>query len=98
MKEGSNSREQLSSRLGFILVAAGCAIGIGNVWKFPYITGMNGGGMFVLIYFIFLLLLGIPVLCMELSLGRASRLSPIKAYKHLGPSGSKWHIQGPRGL
>lgn len=94
MKEESNSREQLSSRLGFILVAAGCAIGIGNVWKFPYITGMNGGGMFVLIYFIFLLLLGIPVLCMELSLGRASRLSPIKAYKHLGPSGSKWHIQG----
>lgn len=93
MKENTQ-RELLSSRLGFILVAAGCAIGIGNVWKFPYITGMSGGGIFVLIYFIFLLLLGIPVLCMELGVGRASRLSPIKAFKKLEPSGTKWHLQG----
>lgn len=94
MKEHPSQRELLSSRLGFILVAAGCAIGIGNVWKFPYITGMSGGGIFVLIYFVFLLLLGIPVLCMELGVGRASRLSPIKAFKALEPKGSKWHIQG----
>lgn len=93
MKENTQ-RELLSSRLGFILVAAGCAIGIGNVWKFPYITGMSGGGIFVLIYFIFLLLLGIPVLCMELGVGRASRLSPIKAFKKLEPTGSQWHLQG----
>lgn len=94
MKELPTQRELLSSRLGFILVAAGCAIGIGNVWKFPYITGMSGGGIFVLIYFVFLLLLGIPVLCMELGLGRASRLSPIKAFKSLEPDGTKWHYQG----
>ncbi len=94
MKELPTQRELLSSRLGFVLVAAGCAIGIGNVWKFPYITGMSGGGIFVLIYFIFLLLLGIPVLCMELGVGRASRLSPIKAFKHLEPHGTKWHYQG----
>ena len=94
MKEASSNRELLSSRLGFILVAAGCAIGIGNVWKFPYITGMSGGGIFVLIYFIFLLLLGIPILCMELGVGRASRLSPIKAFKSLEPQGSQWHLQG----
>lgn len=94
MSAQSNQRELLSSRLGFILVAAGCAIGIGNVWKFPYITGMSGGGIFVLIYFAFLLLLGIPVLCMELGVGRASRLSPIKAFKHLEPEGTKWHAQG----
>lgn len=94
MKELPTQRELLSSRLGFILVAAGCAIGIGNVWKFPYITGMSGGGIFVMIYFIFLLLLGIPVLCMELGVGRASRLSPIKAFKSLEPEGTKWHYQG----
>lgn len=93
MKENTQ-RELLSSRLGFILVAAGCAIGIGNVWKFPYITGMSGGGIFVLIYFVFLLLLAIPVLCMELGVGRASRQSPIKAFKKLEPAGSKWHLQG----
>lgn len=94
MKDSSTQRELLSSRLGFILVAAGCAIGIGNVWKFPYITGMSGGGIFVLIYFMFLLLLGIPVLCMELSVGRAARKSPIKAFKKLEPEGTRWHLQG----
>ncbi|MBR1482703.1 MAG: sodium-dependent transporter [Ruminococcus sp.] len=87
-------REGFKSRMGFILVSAGCAIGIGNVWKFPYIAGQNGGGFFVLIYLLFLALMGIPVLVMELSLGRASRQSIVKAYKTLEPRGSKWHIHG----
>lgn len=94
MDKNNSQREMLSSRLGFILIAAGCAIGIGNVWKFPYITGMSGGGFFVLLYFVFLFLLGIPVLSMELSVGRASRLSPIKAFKALEPAGTKWYLQG----
>ena len=67
-------RERLGSRLGFILLSAGCAIGVGNVWKFPYITGQNGGGFFVLFYFIFLIIMGVPVMAMEFSLGRASQL------------------------
>ena len=87
-------REGFKSRLGFILVSAGCAIGIGNVWKFPYVAGQNGGGLFVLIYILFLAVLGIPILTMELSLGRASRKSLVKAYKKLEPKGSKWHIHG----
>lgn len=70
------ARERLGSRLGFILLSAGCAIGIGNVWKFPYITGQYGGGAFVLVYLFFLLVLGVPVLTMEFSIGRASRKSP----------------------
>lgn len=87
-------REKLKSRLGFILLSAGCAIGIGNVWKFPYIAGQGGGGTFVLFYFIFLLILGLPILCMEFSVGRASQKSPVKAYQALEKPGQKWHIHG----
>ena len=87
-------REGFKSRLGFILVSAGCAIGIGNVWKFPYVAGQNGGGLFVLVYLLFLAIMGIPILTMELSLGRASRKSIVQAYKKLEPKGSKWHIHG----
>ena len=77
------SREEFKSRLGFLLVSAGCAIGIGNVWKFPYIVGENGGGVFVLLYLVFLFIIGIPVLTMELAVGRASRRSTVKAFKLL---------------
>lgn len=87
-------RERLGSRLGFILLSAGCAIGIGNVWKFPYVAGMNGGGSFVLIYLFFLAILGIPVMTMEFAMGRASRKSPVKFYQALEPKGSKWHFHG----
>ena len=87
-------RESFKSRLGFLLVSAGCAIGIGNVWKFPFITGQNGGGLFVLIYLIFLVIMGAPVLTMELAVGRASRQSAVKGYKALEPAGSRWHIHG----
>ena len=90
----NNSRESFGSRIGFLLVSAGCAIGIGNVWKFPYITGQNGGGWFVLFYLIFLVIMGIPVLTMELAVGRASRKSAVLAYKALEKPGSKWHIHG----
>lgn len=87
-------REHFQSRLGFLLVSAGCAIGIGNVWKFPYVTGQNGGGVFVLFYLLFLVIMGVPVLTMELAVGRASRKSAILAYKALEPRNSKWHIHG----
>ena len=87
-------RESFQSRLGFILVSAGCAIGIGNVWRFPYVTGQNGGGLFVLFYLIFLLTMGVPVLTMELAVGRASGKGAIQAYKALEKKGSKWHIHG----
>ena len=87
-------RENFGSRLGFILVSAGCAIGIGNVWKFPYIAGQNGGGIFVLFYLLFLFIMGAPILSMELAMGRASRKGAIKAYKSLEPKKSKWHIHG----
>ena len=87
-------RENFKSRLGFLLVSAGCAIGIGNVWKFPFVTGQNGGGVFVLFYLIFLVIMGVPVLTMELAVGRASRQSAVKGYKALEPEGSKWHIHG----
>ncbi|MBE5842808.1 MAG: sodium-dependent transporter [Butyrivibrio sp.] len=87
-------REGFGSRLGFILVSAGCAIGIGNVWKFPYVAGQNGGAIFVLFYLLFLVIMGIPVLTMELAIGRASRKTIIKAYKKLEPEGSKWHLHG----
>lgn len=87
-------RESFKSRLGFILVSAGCAIGIGNVWRFPYVAGENGGGLFVLLYLIFLVLMGIPVLTMELAVGRASRKSAVLGYKKLEKPKSKWHIHG----
>lgn len=87
-------RESFKSRLGFILVSAGCAIGIGNVWRFPYVAGENGGGLFVLLYLIFLILMGIPVLTMELAVGRASRKSAVLGYKKLEKPKSKWHIHG----
>ena len=89
------ARERLSSRLGFILLSAGCAIGLGNVWRFPYITGKYGGAAFVLIYLIFLVILGLPVMIMEFSIGRASRLNIAGALRKLEPEGSKWHIEGP---
>ena len=87
-------RERLGSRLGFILLSAGCAIGIGNVWKFPYMVGQNGGGIFVLIYLFFLLIMGIPVMTIEFSLGRASQKSPVRLYQQLEPKGSKWYLHG----
>lgn len=87
-------RETLGSRLGFILLSAGCAIGVGNVWRFPYITGQYGGGFFVLFYVIFLVLMGIPIMSMEYSMGRATRRSILPAYKMLEPAGSKWHLMG----
>ncbi len=87
-------REKLGSRLGFILLSAGCAIGIGNVWKFPYMAGQYGGGIFVLIYLFFLLVMGVPVLTMEFSLGRAAQKSPVKMYQQLEKPGHKWHIHG----
>ena len=87
-------RENFKSRLGFILVSAGCAIGIGNVWRFPYVAGQNGGGLFVLLYLIFLVLMGVPVLTMELAVGRASRKSAVLGYKKLEKPKSKWHIHG----
>ena len=89
-----NERERLSSRLGFILLSAGCAIGCGNVWKFPWLTGQNGGGGFVLVYVLCLLLLGLPVMTMEFSLGRASQASPVKMYQKLQKPGQKWHAHG----
>lgn len=87
-------RESFKSRIGFLLVSAGCAIGIGNVWKFPYVVGQNGGGWFVLLYLLFLTVMGLPVLSMELAVGRASRKSAVGGYKALEPRGSKWHIHG----
>jgi len=87
-------REQLKTRLGFILLSAGCAIGIGNVWKFPYMAGQNGGGAFVFFYLVFLAILGLPILCMEFAVGRASRKSPVRAYQALEKPGQKWHIHG----
>lgn len=87
-------RERLGSRLGFILLSAGCAIGIGNVWKFPYMVGQNGGGAFVLIYLFCLIVIGVPVMTMEFAMGRASQRSSATLYKELEPKGSKWHLHG----
>ena len=87
-------RESFGSRLGFILVSAGCAIGIGNVWKFPYLAGENGGGLFVLFYFILLLIMGVPVMSMELAIGRRSRKSGAEGFREIEKKGSKWHIVG----
>ena len=87
-------RESFKSRLGFILISAGCAIGIGNVWKFPYVAGQNGGGFFVLFYLFFLIAVGVPVLTMEFAVGRASGKSVVKGYAALEPKESKWHLHG----
>ena len=87
-------RERFQSRLGFLLVSAGCAVGIGNVWKFPYVTGENGGGVFVLCYLLFLAIMGVPVLTMELAVGRASRKSAVQGYQALQKPGTRWHIHG----
>jgi len=87
-------REKFGSRIGFLLVSAGCAIGIGNVWKFPYLAGQNGGGFFVLFYLLFLIIMGLPVLTMELAVGRASKASVVQAYEKLEPKKSFWHIHG----
>ncbi|MBO5439036.1 MAG: sodium-dependent transporter [Clostridia bacterium] len=87
-------REKLGSRLGFILLSAGCAIGIGNVWKFPYITGANGGGIFVLFYLLFLVIMGIPVLSMEFSMGRGAQKSPVRMYHKLTPDKKAWRVHG----
>ena len=86
------TREKFSSRLGFILMSAGCAIGLGNVWRFPYITGVYGGGAFVLLYLFFLLILGLPIIVMEFAVGRGSQKSIAKSFNELEPKGSKWHI------
>lgn len=93
-----NGRERLGSRLGFILLSAGCAIGCGNVWKFPWMAGQYGGGGFVLVYLICLLVLGLPVMTIEFSLGRASQASPLTMLKKLEKPGSKWHVYGPFAL
>ena len=87
-------REKLGSRLGFILLSAGCAIGVGNVWKFPWLVGQYGGGAFVVCYIIFLLILGLPIMTMEFAVGRASQKSPVRAYQALEKPGTKWHIHG----
>ena len=87
-------REQFKSRIGFILLCAGCAIGIGNVWRFPYVVGENGGGIFVLFYLFFLLLIGVPILSMEFSVGRASKKSVVKSFQALEKTNQKWHLHG----
>ena len=89
-----NNRERFSSRLGFILISAGCAVGLGNVWRFPYITGHYGGAAFVLVYLIFLVLLGLPIMVMEFAVGRASQKSAARSFHVLEPAGTKWHLQG----
>ncbi len=91
-------REKLGSRMGFILLSAGCAIGIGNVWRFPYIAGLYGGGVFVLFYLLFLVAMGIPVMTMEFAVGRASRKSIIKSFTELEKKGQKWHLHGYLGM
>ena len=90
----NQEREKLGSRLGFLLLSAGCAIGCGNVWKFPWMTGQYGGGGFVLVYVLCLLLLGLPAMTMEFAMGRASQASPVRMYHKLEKPGQKWHIHG----
>ena len=92
-KGGRNlkQRETFSSRLGFLLISAGCAIGLGNVWRFPYITGKYGGAAFVLVYLLFLLIMGLPIMVMEFSVGRASQKSIARSFHVLEPKGTKWH-------
>ena len=91
-------REKLSSRLGFILLSAGCAIGIGNVWRFPYVAGRYGGGAFVLFYLFFLAIMGLPVMTMEFAVGRASKKSVIRSFHELEPKGTKSQWLGYVGL
>ena len=92
---GNNEkREKLSSRLGFLLVSAGCAIGLGNVWRFPYITGKYGGAAFVILYILALIILGLPILIMEFSVGRAGGRDLAGSYKKLQKQNHKWHIIG----
>ena len=91
-------RETFGSRLGFILVSAGCAVGLGNVWKFPYITGQYGGAMFILIYLIFLAIFGLPILVCEFGVGRGSGKSMATAFGDLQAKGTKWHHLGPVSL
>ncbi len=91
-------REKFGSRMGFILLSAGCAIGIGNVWRFPYVAGMYGGGMFVLFYLLFLIVMGVPVMTMEFAVGRASRKSVIRSFTELEKPGQKWHLHGYIGM
>ena len=88
-------REKFSSRLGFILISAGCAIGLGNVWRFPYIVGQYGGAAFVLIYLVFLALFGLPIMTMEFAVGRGSQKSPVKSFQEIEPKGTKWHVASP---
>ncbi len=85
-------REKFGSRLGFILISAGCAIGLGNVWRFPYIVGQYGGAAFILIYLLFLVIFGLPIMTMEFAVGRASRKSIAESFKALEPAGTKWHL------
>ena len=91
-------RETFASRLGFVLISAGCAIGLGNVWRFPYIVGQYGGAAFVLIYLLFLLIMGLPIMAMEFAVGRASRKSVIVSFQELEPKGTKWHWYGWFGM
>lgn len=91
-------RERFSSRLGFILISAGCAIGLGNVWRFPYITGQNGGAAFVLLYLFFLLILGVPITVCEFAVGRASRKSIASSFQALEPEGTYWHLHSWTGM
>ena len=93
-KKVMQEREKLKSRLGFLLISAGCAIGVGNVWKFPYMAGQGGGGTFLLFYVLFLVIMGLPIMTMEFAVGRASQKSPVKAYQILEKPGQKWHIHG----
>ena len=86
------NREKFSSRLGFILISAGCAVGLGNVWRFPYITGLYGGAAFVILYLVFLAILGLPIMAMEFSIGRASQKSCAKSFDVLEPKQTKWHL------
>lgn len=87
-------REKLGSRLGFILLSAGCAIGIGNVWKFPYVAGQNGGAIFILFYLFFLVILGLPVMCMEFAIGRSAKRSIVRIYETLTPKKRFWPLHG----
>ena len=91
-------RERFKTRLGFLLIAAGCAVGVGNVWKFPYVAGQSGGGLFILVYLLMLLLFGLPVLAMEFSVGRAAQRSPVLAFRELEKPGTKWHLNGLAGM
>ena len=93
-----SERETFASRLGFVLISAGCAIGLGNVWRFPYIVGQYGGAAFVLIYIMFLLIMGLPIMAMEFAVGRASRKSITMSFQALEPRGTKWHWYGLFGM